>query len=91
MEFALPADVAAFATALDRHLCAGSLDFRERRAGNVSLDAPHVVAVPPGFFAGWMKHRGRLGGQNKVPRVINDERLLADLLKEAECAKGSRP
>ena len=30
-------------------------------------------------FATWMKKRGRLGGQNKVPRIITDESLLGDL------------
>ena len=43
------------------------------------LDAPRVRGVPPGTFAKWMKRRGKLGGQHKVPRVINDGALFADL------------
>lgn len=82
-------DAAAFAATFDRHLCVGSLDYRERRANNVGLDAPEVIAVPPGFFAAWMKGRGRLGGQNKVPRVITDEALLADLLGAVKPPLGS--
>jgi hypothetical protein len=47
------------------------------------MAAPRVQAVPPGFFAQWMKARGRLGGQNKVPRVINDSDLFAELQQYA--------
>jgi hypothetical protein len=43
------------------------------------MHAPKVHAAAPGTFAGWMKSRGRLGGQNKVPRIINDQQLFADL------------
>jgi hypothetical protein len=43
------------------------------------MGAPEVVALPPGRFAAWMKSRGRLGGQNKVPRMIADRALAADL------------
>jgi hypothetical protein len=32
-----------------------------------------------GAFAAWMKSRGKLGGQNKVPRVVTDPALLASL------------
>ena len=50
-------------------------------AGGVG--APVVHAVPPGAFARWMKSLGKLGGQNKVPRVIADPKLLAGLLEFA--------
>ncbi|MEW5727872.1 MAG: GH3 auxin-responsive promoter family protein [Pseudomonadota bacterium] len=72
-----------FARSLDAALAAGSLDYAERRAGGIGLEAPRVLAVPAGFFAGWMRARGRLGGQNKVPRVITDEAMLADLVGRA--------
>ena len=44
------------------------------------MDPPRIVLARPGLFTDWMRARGRLGGQNKVPRVINDARLLASLL-----------
>ena len=37
-------------------------------------------AVAAGTFAAWMKKRGRLGGQHKVPRIVNDAPLFEDLL-----------
>ena len=75
-----PARLDAFAAALDAHLCAANADYRDHRAGGFGMAAPAVTAVPPGSFAGWMRARGRLGGQNKVPRIITDRELFADLL-----------
>jgi len=69
----------AFAHSLDQALAASNADYRERRAGNFGLRPPQAQAVAPGTFAAWMKGRGRLGGQHKVPRIINDARLFASL------------
>jgi hypothetical protein len=43
------------------------------------IGAPKICPVPIGTFASWMKSRGKLGGQNKVPRVINDAELFTNL------------
>ena len=44
------------------------------------MDAARVQpSSPPGGFAAWMKSRGKLGGQNKVPRIVNDPELWAAL------------
>ncbi len=83
VEFAVavadPARIADFAAALDTTLSATNEDYAAHRAGGYGLDAPSVVVLRPGGFAEWMKRRGRLGGQNKVPRIVNDEALNADL------------
>ena len=55
-------------------------DYEERRVIARGVGAPVVHAVPPGTFAQWMKSLGKLGGQNKVPRVISDQKLLNGLL-----------
>jgi hypothetical protein len=86
-----PASVADFTKTLDAGLAALNDDYRAHRAGDVGMGAPEIEAVPTGFFARWMKARGRLGGQNKVPRVVNDQTLFADLRRAAEEAKGSPP
>jgi hypothetical protein len=49
---------------------------------------PHLLVARPGTFAAWMKRRGKLGGQNKVPRIIADADLLADLRRYAEAFRG---
>lgn len=72
--------VAAFRDALDDRLCALNADYKDHRAGDFGLGLPHVEAVAPGTFLAWMKHRGQLGGQHKVPRIINNAELFSDLL-----------
>jgi hypothetical protein len=57
-------------------------DYRAHREGGQMIP-PRVVAAPQGCFTHWMRARGRLGGQNKVPRVITDPALLASLLDAA--------
>jgi hypothetical protein len=75
--------LAAFAKALDARLCALNADYRHYRAGDYGLQAPTIEVVAPGSFAGWMKSRDKLGGQHKVPRIINDAELFASLRKFA--------
>jgi len=83
MEFAGGAPDAArletFAKTLDATLrrIVNDYDYY-RKDGRIVL--PEIRAVAPGTFAAWMKSRGKLGGQNKVPRIINDPELWANLL-----------
>lgn len=68
-----------FAATVDRLLSETNDDYQVHRAEDYGMDPPEVLLVAPGTFAGWMRARGKLGGQNKVPRVINDEALFAEL------------
>ena len=79
VELEPPADddaAARFGQALDRALAERNDDYRAHRAG---MRAPAITAVRSGSFAAWMAQRGKAGGQNKVPRVINDPALFAAL------------
>ncbi len=69
-----------FGAALDAALAGGNDDYRSHRTAGVGLDAPEIRLLPSGGFAAWMKRRGKLGGQNKVPRTIADPALWQDLL-----------
>jgi hypothetical protein len=88
MEFTrgIPADEVQerFVDALDKKLCSRNEDYEAHRAGGFGLSAPRVLAGQPGLFAAWMKSRGKLGGQNKVPRIITNTELLDDLAGFAE-------
>ncbi len=77
----IPGDaaLAAFSQALDEKLSATNRDYKVHRAGGFGLNPPKVQAVKPGAFAAWMKSRGQLGGQHKVPRIINEQELFQDL------------
>ncbi len=87
-----PADaLGAFATALDARLSDLNEDYRVHRASDYGMAPPRIRALPSGDFAAWMKTRGRLGGQNKVPRVITDEALFRDLRSFVSRASGRSP
>ncbi len=85
--------LAAFGQRLDSRLCKLNADYRDHRAGSYGLRQPVVQAAPPGTFAAWMKSRGQLGGQHKVPRVVNDSELfknLTEFLSDATLKEGAR-
>ena len=65
---------------LDAALARLNADYADHRCGGYGMLPPQVRFASPGLFAAWLARRGKLGGQNKVPRVINDPRLLTDLL-----------
>jgi hypothetical protein len=46
----------------------------------MALRPPVLHVVEQGTFHAWMKQRGKLGGQNKVPRLSNDRSILEALL-----------
>ena len=89
IEFAQkPSNLDEFAQILDCALSAVNSDYEAKRTNNVTL-APLVLhSLPVGTFIGWMTSRGKLGGQNKVPRLSNDrtyaDSLEAYLQKEAK-------
>lgn len=74
-----PGQAAKFIDDLDAGLCRRNDDYRVHRSGGFGMDPPRLIAVQKGTFEAWMKSRGRLGGQNKVPRVINDPVLFQSL------------
>jgi GH3 auxin-responsive promoter len=75
-----PEDCRTFARTLDQKLCAENSDYAEHRLRDFAMLAPKIGVLPPGTFANWMKSRGKLGGQNKVPRIILDASLFESLL-----------
>jgi len=74
-----PADLSAFERALDERLAELNADYAVHRSDDASLLAPQVTVLRPGSFYAFMKARGKLGGQNKVPRLKND-REFAEML-----------
>jgi hypothetical protein len=68
-----------FTRVLDESLADLNSDYRSHRRRDCAMKPPKLHALAPGAFAGWMKSRGRLGAQHKVPRIINDQDLFASL------------
>jgi hypothetical protein len=78
-----------FTCRLDAALCSLNSDYEAKRSKNITLRLPVVRSVPRGTFYGWMKHCGKLGGQNKVPRLCNDRHHIEAILKELEQGRNS--
>jgi hypothetical protein len=74
-----PASLDNFAEVLDRTLRSVNSDYEAKRYKDLTLKLPKVVSLPPGTFYLWMQKRGKLGGQNKIPRLANDRKYLDEL------------
>jgi hypothetical protein len=74
-----PERLPTFCSILDAQLAETNADYAEHRKGDFGMDPPQARVVPPGGFAAWMKARGKLGGQNKVPRVLADSAAFKDI------------
>ncbi|HRJ30618.1 MAG TPA: GH3 auxin-responsive promoter family protein [Cyclobacteriaceae bacterium] len=77
----MPADLAEFTHILDSTLRQVNSDYDAKRAHDLALVAPKIHSVQPGTFYNWMKSRGKLGGQNKVPRLSNSREYVEDILR----------
>ena len=69
-----------FSSAFDRALQARNVDYTTKRSESLGMGPPRVTTVPMGRFDDWMASRGKLGGQNKVPRCAN-HRDFVDALR----------
>ncbi len=67
---------AAFAASLDAALIRLNADYAAHRSHDFGMLPPAVRLVPAGTFSAWMRRRGKLGGQNKVPRVVEHPDLV---------------
>lgn len=81
-----PENIETFMQILDNCLKELNSDYEAKRHKNLSLDFPKCVVLNKGTFYKWMKQRGKLGGQNKVPRLSNTRDYVEDLLKINESA-----
>lgn len=76
-----PGSMNTFTHILDRELKRCNSDYEAKRKGNLAMHMPKITAVPTGTFQAWLKQKGKLGGQNKVPRLSNDRRIMDELLE----------
>jgi len=76
-----PRDQSAFAQDLDRELQKVNSDYEAKRYKNMALSPLKLNLAQPGLFYQWLKAKGKLGGQHKVPRLSNDRRYMDEMLK----------
>ena len=75
-----PNELDKFTALLDDALRKVNSDYDAKRAFDLALMMPKVHSVEEGTFYNWMKKRGKLGGQNKVPRLSNSREYIDDIL-----------
>ncbi len=81
IEFAVePGNLNEFAKCLDAALQELNSDYEAKRKNNATLDLLELIEARKGLFHEWMKKRGKLGGQNKVPRLANHREYMEELL-----------
>jgi hypothetical protein len=75
-----PNQLIIFTEALDQKLKELNSDYEAKRTGSLSLTTPKVNKVPPGTFDLWLKQKGKLGGQHKIPRLSNNRAIIEEIL-----------
>lgn len=76
-----PHSIQDFASALDSKLKEVNSDYEAKRHKDIALKMPRIQAVPGNTFYNWLKEKGKLGGQHKVPRLSNDRKVVEEILK----------
>lgn len=76
-----PDDMKKFSDCLDRKLQEINSDYEAKRFHDVTLQHLQVVKAHPHLFEEWLKSKGKLGGQHKVPRLSNSRKNMDELLE----------
>ena len=77
-----PADLAVFASILDKKLQEINSDYEAKRYKDITLQPLEIVKARKGLFNDWLKRNGKLGGQHKIPRLSNSREYIEQMLKE---------
>lgn len=76
-----PADLSAFEQLLDKNLKYENSNYDQKRSNDFAIHQLEVISLPKGHFQHWLKDQGRLGGQAKVPKLVNNRKLVESLLQ----------
>ena len=78
-----PPDLETFNNLLDNNLQRINSDYEAKRFKSMAMERLCLRLVPRGTFHGWLKAKGKYGGQSKVPRLSNNRQYLDDILNYA--------
>ena len=79
-----PNDFSLFEDIFDKTLQEVNSDYEAKRYKDFILRKPQIIKAPQGTFYNWMKSRGKLGGQHKVPRLSNNREFIDEILKQIQ-------
>jgi hypothetical protein len=74
-----PDDMNAFTICLDKNLQSLNSDYEAKRHKDIALGLPIITAVSKGCFQEWLKQKGKLGGQHKIPRLSNERKFIEEI------------
>lgn len=84
IEFGMPPHhYETFADRLDEALRKVNSDYDAKRHKDIALRRLVLQVLPAGTFNEWLRRKGKLGGQHKVPRLSNDRTILEEIKKQA--------
>ena len=75
-----PVSIEEFALILDKKLQELNSDYEAKRYHNVTLQHLEIVPARRGLFNDWLKSKGKLGGQHKIPRLSNSRKNIEEML-----------
>ncbi len=75
-----PESLDYFAEILDNALKSLNSDYEAKRYNDLTLKKPVLRSLKNGTFYRWLEQKGKLGGQNKVPRLANDRKFIEEVL-----------
>ena len=76
-----PENLELFTKELDIALKSINSDYEAKRHKSIALGMPVIHAMKKGAFTEWLRSKGKLGGQHKVPRLSNDRTMIDEILK----------
>jgi len=76
-----PDDLGHFQNALDEALKSLNSDYEAKRYKDITLTAPEIVIARQDLFYDWLANKNKLGGQHKVPRLVNNRTYIEEMLK----------
>ena len=76
-----PDNLNKFTVELDKALQSINSDYEAKRYKDIALHLPLLHKMPKGLFNEWLKSKGKLGGQHKVPRLSNERTLIEEILQ----------
>lgn len=75
-----PADINAFTNELDNALKQVNSDYEAKRYKDIALRSPVLKVLKKGTFEAWLKSKGKLGGQHKIPRLSNERTYVEEIV-----------
>ena len=76
-----PENLDQFMKEIDFQIQNNNSDYKAKRFKNITLDRPRLIKARKNLFYDWLKKKKKLGGQNKVPRLLNERSFIEELIE----------